>query len=430
MNDVAVKGTGIVDALTLSGRSEIAWTEDYERIFWGSVELEGDLEAILELDGRKTQLKANSVVIPYNEIDFSRPITINGERKNRVTFSPDYGIDYYLMSIGQIKKYFRQVIIKTDGGVKSWDEIFERMTYGLSLIKTPEGLNPGIDIYKEREKIGGGNREQGERAVRIIALPLLNYWNRKDNEIVILKTLEPLKLVPMEIGEINMEINGAVEAAKVPGFSDPHFIYIDGKPHYAEKYAIRGQARGKIITAKFPSYQAPQAVTITTPAIINAEYARIGIGHLDYSRKELDDRVMEIKSTTSEELRDCEVMVNVTDDAHFSIDNAVKERLEAQKSDMKFWMSISVGSLLAGLGGFLSGNYETPGVFVSYCFGVGGAVFFFIELNGYRNTKKNLYHQDFANTQLDISYSGTQTSRWLQRYPQYEELGRRLTQPE
>src|SRR3989338_8903333 len=104
---VKVTGTGLVDVLTLSGRSTLEWTENYEMEFYGGVELTGNLEAVLE----KQTVKGKSVKIPLHQ--YSRPIIMSGERKNKVTISQES--DYYLASIGQIKNYFRRIRIISEG---------------------------------------------------------------------------------------------------------------------------------------------------------------------------------------------------------------------------------------------------------------------------------------------------------------------------
>lgn len=421
---VTVNGTGIVDAITLSGFSKISWNETGKRLFNAEIGLKGNLEAII--DGET--IKAASLWFK------DEPFILEGGKKYTAQFSNGLSFmtsgDYYIITVGQLKRYFReQIPIESEGGISSWDEIFERVSQGSGLIFRNGGY---VRIF-DRDN---GRMMGDENDVTEILLP---YVNKPNNELILLETLEPLKIIPLEIKRVNVEWNGALEAKKIirDSKNTPYSIFIDGKKYYPQEFTVYGSGAGEI-HFRMGSYRGNRGniiapLNIRTPLTIEADYAKIGTGEIDLYRTERDGQVMHINSVTSEELKDCMVGIESAIDSAYSLalrENRLRELRNARvREKIGAAGSILVPTTLVASGA-TPGNEFISTLYISFALInllIWGCLYSSSKDKANDLAKKI---KTISHDRLQISYSGTQTSRWLEQHPEYLEFAKGMRNPE
>ena len=402
MNDlVYVKGTGIVDVLTLSGKSEIHWIEDNVRTLTGFLHLQGDLELIV-----------NGESVRGHNLEFldEQKFIISGHRKYNFVWEADE--DYYVMSIGGLKRFFfQQMPIKSFSGINDWNAIFKKK--GEDIISNP---GVGYSIIKNK------NGQPVNNTILDLIFPLLPYWSAEPQNLFFLGKIEELNLLPLEKFSVNLEFQGEI---KIPDAK----VSLDGKCFCGENVNVNGTGYGKIYL---------ENISIPPPLNIHSEYAKIGTGHLNLERNEMDGRVMYIDSLTSEELKNCKIVIESNDNRRPIYIGKILRAYEviSSASNNTFILSCLGTSALWSFMAAMSIREDNILSNILYIYGTLASLIFGAQVVGvpqeikYRTDKKLYNARQFPFSQLNIKYEGTQTSRWLEKYPEYEKLGKQLTIPE
>ncbi len=383
---VKVKGTGLVDCLTVSG-ARLDWSDSTKRFFYSRLYLEGDLVAVI--DG--LNYPAEKFVIP------SAAFTINGN----ATYSANLGNETkYIMSVAGIKRYLEhQFVIKTNGGYSTWDEIMAAAKEGKRLVI---GARGEINVYSGKEKIAG------EKTITNLAREVAPYWNRPLEELVVLDSVKEMELSPRKTNTVGIELEGEVSIS--PG-SYTHFE-VNGKTKAAVNLRIAGKGKGSIIV---PSFSFPNQATVY------ADYAFIGTGPLDIYRNERDGQQMHINSVTSEELTDAVISVQsaaALPYAHGAADaKSRRDKIRLAKRVIQYG---SVPLVVAALG--VDIIYSVSSLLIPVASVVSlGSLFAVGAAYDFTNRKLRKSEAQFLDeiSGLRLGFTGVQTSKWLLSNPQY-----------
>lgn len=396
-NHVAVQGTGIVDLVTL-GDSEISWNAN-DTINGARVELNGDLEVIINGKNIKAHLFQ------------SARTTLNFEEPARFLLELKTGKDCYVISTGQLKRYFHEQIqfnfAFPNDSVKSWDDIFKNP------MRTP--LIPNVGAFGIVLN-GNGTLKVNKQELTKLVRMLAPYWKMPNDAMMVLETLEPLQLIPKDISTVHIALDGSMY-----NHSHQGDVILDGTKYYAGSgFTLHGNATGKVHLSHPPLSRFPVS--------IRADYAKIGTGDLNLERTERDGQVMVISSRTYEELQYCTIDVK-TDPSNPIYQKPAalsEEKLASARFKKSVYETFEIAAALGMFGGVITYNgvLSAAGFCLAGLFGL---------LAGLKNNDiKSLEHiarleSLNAAAQLHITYSGRQTSRWLYQYPEYRQFAQSIS---
>ncbi|MBI3051483.1 hypothetical protein HYY74_03420 [Candidatus Woesearchaeota archaeon] len=384
---VAVQGTGVVDALVLSGQTEFRWKP--RPTMSGGVKIQGELEAIIEGKTRP----ASSVQIPGN-------CTFQGEIEHAVQLNGPL----YLMTIGGLKRYYRQQFPLAQGAINinSWDEAMAKLSEGRSLM-----MRWG-SFWSTGE--GFSYRTSDNRSLTELLGPAAKYWGLPENELLLLRGIGRLMVIPEPGIRPKLRFNGEFRAPS------PAYASVDGQYIQAESLAVSGTGTAQL------RCQIPP--TINPPVQIRAEYAEIGTGQLNLSRLEEDGRTMTINGLHKEDLENAVITADANEGS-----SSLKSRLAyAAHKILTGTTKHEVASYLAAACALwiIAPLIGEPLIFVEAEASLAAVILALQAAKpAYRNLRLEAMPPKDQWEGLALTFSGTQASKWVEQFPIYLDPGLR-----